>query len=257
MVKAAGSTRRTRPASVPGPPQFTIATAAPGRISTASVLSTSTTISMSRGSPISMRGEPGCTIVSLSCGTRSTRPATGAVTFQAPTRRRRRRVPREQRARLIELVLGRVIEEFRRAQIAIGHALGERGALERLRGRRTALGQRLRAGVVGFRLPACARARSPAALARSSVASAAPSRSSASRRLRGSSSGAGDGTIVAMTSSSADLVAGLEPDAREPPGERRRHDVALADARLAVLLDGGDEASLGHRCATRPAPAAA
>jgi hypothetical protein len=47
---------------------------------------------------------------------------------------------------------------------------------------------------------ACACVRSTTAFVRSRAASAAPSRSSASRRLRGSRSGAGDGMIVATAS---------------------------------------------------------
>jgi len=79
FVKAAGSTRRTRP-STAGPPQRSITTGRPGWACTASVVSSSLSTSMRCGSPTSSRAAPAGTVASLAWTTRSTTPLTGAVT---------------------------------------------------------------------------------------------------------------------------------------------------------------------------------
>ncbi len=87
-MNAEGSTRRTRPRSALSPPHRSIRAFAPGRMLTASPVSTSTTASSARGSPISSRGVPCCTTPSLSCMTASTRPSTGEATSNRPSGRR-------------------------------------------------------------------------------------------------------------------------------------------------------------------------
>ncbi len=74
-------------------------------------------------------------MVSLSWATLSTTPETGAVTFQRIVGRVRTiLVPGKQGSCLIELMFGRVMEEFGYAQIAIGNPHGEFGPLKRLSG---------------------------------------------------------------------------------------------------------------------------
>ncbi len=138
-----------------------------------------------------------------------------------------------------------MILEFRSAQIAIGHAHGEFGALERLYRRCTALNQRAGAlefvlRLVGLRLRALddgfgALQRSlggPQPLLRLTPAARIEKR-------RGRGHDRRDDIV------GGDLIADLESYPRQPSGERRCHYISLADARLAVLVDTGDETSLG------------
>ena len=87
---------------------------------------------------MSISGVPGWTMVSLSWATRSTTPATGAVTFQLSVGRRLGvvAVSRSMAAHLLELVLGRMVLELGGAQFAIGDASRKLGTLQRLSGRR-------------------------------------------------------------------------------------------------------------------------
>ena len=80
LVKPPGSMRVTMASSTPSPPQRSTRAFWPAASRTASVDSTSTSISSCAGSPTSSRGWPIATAVLLSTGRLSTKPATGAVT---------------------------------------------------------------------------------------------------------------------------------------------------------------------------------
>ena len=80
-------------------------------------------------------------------------------------------------------------------------------------------------------------ARSTAACARSSSASATPTRSSSPRSVRTSRKAGALGTALGHQCAILHFVAHLELDAQQAPVDRRRHDVALAHARLAVVHD--------------------
>ena len=144
-------------------------------------------------------------------------------------------------------MLGGMIQEFRRALVSLGHAHGEFGVFERLDRRHFAPRQgpgaveivrrlqRLRPRTLDHGLGAF-----PARLggAQSSFRLAAAALIE-ERRRRGQNRGH---DVIDVHG-----VACLEPDPSQPASQGRRHDIAFADPRLAVLVDGRDEFALGDR----------
>ena len=149
---------------------------------------------------------------------------------------------------MVQLVFGGVMQEVRYPQITIGNPHGQFGPLKRLRGRCSAFHQRARAiklsfCLVGLRLRpldgglGAIQCRLGAAqpLLRLAPAARIEKRHRRRRDRR-------DNVI------GSNPVADLEPYPGQPPGERRRHHISLADARLAVLVNAGDKTAFGHRC---------
>jgi hypothetical protein len=157
-------------------------------------------------------------------------------------------VPRQQHPCLVEFMFGRMILELGGAQVPIGNPHREFCAFERLHGRCTALNQRTCAveinfGLIQLNFRAFDRGRGafPRSLdgAQPLLGFASASRIE-QRRRRGHDRS--DHLV------GADPIAGLEAYPRQPPGERRCHHIPLADARFAVLVDGGNEAPLSDSC---------
>lgn len=158
-------------------------------------------------------------------------------------------VAAEQRHGLGEFVLRCMILEFCGAHVAIGDPLCEFGAFQRLHRGRTAPGECAGAvefgfGVIGLgprafdeRLGTLQRGLGSA---EPFLGLATGARVEQGRRRRQDRCNDCVG---------GDMIAFLQPDARQTPGERGCHHIPLADAGLAVLIDAGDEAPLGdgHR----------
>ena len=140
------------------------------------------------------------------------------------------------------------MQEVRYPQVTIGNPHGQFGSLKRLCGRCSAFHQRARAiklsfCLVGLRLRplgGCLSALQCRFGAAQSFLRLAPAARIEKRHRRRRDRG--DNVI------NSDPVADLEPYPGQPPGQRRRHHISLADARLAVLVNAGDETSFGHRC---------
>lgn len=157
-------------------------------------------------------------------------------------------VPGQQCTHLADLMLGGMILKFRRPQIPVGETHHKLCTLERLRRRRSLLGQSPRPGQIGIGLIALGFSPlddRPGALQIGFGHSQSFLDLSASPWVHQGSWGwgdRGDGVV------DLNFIANLEPDPAQPPRKRCGDRVPLADARLAILIDGGGEPPLCHSC---------
>ena len=252
FVKAAGSTRRTRPSSAPSPPQRSIRTRRPG-------LGLQRVGGQQLGDDLDLRGCRRARAAACrarrwprsAAATRSTRPPTGARTakLRAACRRRRappaaRRAPARPRAR-------RRARSACAASSSFCAASARAGRCRAWSARRSPA--RASCSVRSTSLFACSSAtlaRSMRASTRLTCASAISTRTCCSRSVRSSTIGASTGVSIATTAPAATVSPSRSVDARQHAGERRRDDVAVAQPRLAVLVDRRLEAARASRVAT-------
>ena len=156
-------------------------------------------------------------------------------------------VLRQQCLCLIEFVLGGMVLKFCCTHCAIRHAQGEFGAFQRLLGIDAALDKGARAdqiivGLIELRtrsLHVGSRALYSGLRSAQSFLGLTPA-----PRIEKWRGGRGYDRNDVVGS---DAVAGLEPNATQTARKRRGHHIPLADVRLAILINRGDEAALSNR----------
>jgi hypothetical protein len=255
LVKAAGSTRRTRPCSTTGPPQRSMRTALPGGACSASVVSSSATTSSRDTSPISISGVPSATVASLVTCTFSTRPGHRRAQLEGGRRRGRRAHHAQRHARLLQVVARHVLAFDRRFQFL----------LRRLHRQAVAV------SLVGATKPCCAscslrlqvvaralqrHACGLHALAACSTRPAAPSTRAAVRAGCVRPAAASAPAAARQHVAGLDLVAFAQRDARSRPASGADTHVAVGQPGARVLVDRGLEGPGWPGQFHRPAAAA-